>query len=40
MMGGEDSFELEKDCVRAIPDRADIPMTVANAVVGKEYQCW
>jgi hypothetical protein len=42
MLGGEDegSFELESHCVRAIPDRADVPVTVANAVEQKEYQCW
>jgi hypothetical protein len=43
MLGNYDeemSFELERHCVRAIPDRADIPVTKEILVEGKEYQCW
>jgi len=40
MLGSEDIFELERHSIRAVPERVDIPMTLANAVVGKEYQCW
>jgi len=43
MLGNYDeemSFELERHCVRAIPDRADIPVTKETLVEGKEYQCW
>jgi hypothetical protein len=40
MLGSEDVFELEMHSIRAVPERVDIPVTVANAVIGKEYQCW